>query len=160
MIELYEYDGQLYPDYLKRGNAARFIAPVAAQFCVGRGIDVGCGKWPIEGAIPWDKSYYQEADALPNETFDYVFSSHCLEHVNDPIAVLEHWRSRLRTGGTLFLYLPHPQMRYWLPEHCAKHRHAWTPLRMVEIIEALGFERVLYSERDMAWSFAVVGFKA
>lgn len=154
------YRGELYPDYLRHGNACRFIAPVAKQFCKGFGYDVGCGDWPLDGAVPIDLKRGGDAMALPQGSLvDYVFSSHCLEHLANPIAALEHWRSRLRRGGILFLYLPHPDMVYWRPEICRKHLHSWTPEQMAEIVQELGFEKVMHSERDMAWSFAVVGRK-
>jgi hypothetical protein len=31
---------------------------------------------------------------------------------------------------------------------------------MAEILRELGFVNVMHSERDLAWGFAVVGFKA
>lgn len=155
------YRNGLFPEYLRHGNACRFIAPAAREFCKGVGFDVGCGDWPLEGATPIDLKRGGDAMALPaGPLVDFVFSSHCLEHLPDPIAALEHWRSRLRRGGVLFLYLPHPDMIYWRPQHCRKHLHAWTPEQMAEIVGDLGFDRVLHSERDMAWSFAVVGRKA
>jgi len=158
-VELYNYKGGVYPDYLKRGNAARFIEPVAFQFCSGQGLDVGCGRWPLTGAQGIDIKNGGDAYRLPVGPWDYIFSSHCLEHLENPVKALEHWKSKLKSGGTLFLYLPHPEMAYWLPQNCAKHLHTWDPISMKHLVEDLGFERVLYSERDLAWSFAVVGFK-
>jgi SAM-dependent methyltransferase len=155
---IYEYKGVLFPDYLKTGNACQHIAATAAHFCQGNGLDVGAGKWPLPGATPHDRSGQLDALELPHGPFDYVFSSHCLEHLPNPIAALEHWKTRLRPGGVLFLYLPHPDMTYWKPQNCRKHLHSWTPSQMAEIVSDLGFENVIHSERDMAWSFAVVGF--
>ena len=155
---IYTYRGKIYPDYLKQWNAHQFIAPVAKKFCNGKGMDVGPGQWPLEGSIPWDVDKGHHAEALPEGPFDYIFSSHCLEHVTNPVAVLEHWKSRLKESGVLFLYLPHPDMEYWLPQNNKKHLHAWTPLQMKKLVEDVGFVDVLYSERDMGWSFSVVGF--
>ena len=136
-MELYEYAGQLYPDYLKRGNAMQFVAPFAKQFCHGRGLDVGAGKWVLPGAHAVELTDGGDAYALPGRDWDFIFSSHCLEHLHNPIRALEHWLSKLRGGGTLFLYLPHPSMSYWLPENCAKHLHSWTPERMAAIVEKM-----------------------
>lgn len=155
---VYLYKDELFPAYLKTGNACQFIAPVARHFCRGHGLDIGAGRWPLEGAIPVDRQNGDDVLALPFGSLDFVFSSHCLEHLDDPIAALRHWKSLLRPGGVLFLYLPHPSMQYWLPQNCAKHRHAWWPEDMAQIVADLGFENVIRSERDMAWSFAVVGF--
>lgn len=155
---LFEYRGQLYPDYIRRGNAMRFVQPFAAQFCRGKGLDIGAGEWCLPGAVGVDVKHGGDALDLPPGPWDYIFSSHALEHLNDPIAALEHWRSRLRPGGILMAYLPHPEMRYWRPESCRKHRHMWWPADAAEMVSALGFENVIHSERDLAWSFAVIGF--
>ncbi len=156
---LYTFEGELFPDYLKRGNACQFITPTALHFCKGTGVDVGAGAWPLPGAIPVDVSNEYSAMSLPAGPFDFVFSSHCLEHLFDPVAALEHWRERLKPSGVLFLYLPHPAMLYWRPEHCRKHRHLFHPEDVTRTVSRLGFESVIHSERDLAWSFAVVGFK-
>jgi len=155
---IFEYGGAIYPDYLKTGNACQHIIPAAKHFCRGIGLDVGAGKWPLPGARPIDATRGGDAMALPEGIWDYVFSSHCAEHLADPVAAIEHWKTRIRPGGTLFLYLPHPDMRYWRPEHCRKHRHLFYPADVADMLRALGFVNVLHSERDMAWSFAVVGF--
>ena len=159
MSALFEYRGAKYPEYLKHGNAMQYIAPVAAQFCRGHGLDVGAGKWPLPGAQPVEHANGGDALALPEGAFDFVFSSHCLEHLADPVAALEHWRSRLRPGGVLFLYLPHPDMRYWRPQLCRKHRHIFWPRDTAEMLTDLGFVDVIFGERDLAWSFAVVGWR-
>ena len=154
---IFEYRGQLFPEYIKHGNACQHIAATALQFCKGRGLDVGAGKWPLPGSIPVDVKDGGDAMELPHGVYDYVFSSHCLEHVENPIAALEHWKDRLRPGGVLFLYLPHPDMGYWKPQNCRKHLHSWRPEEMAEILRDLGFSNVIYSLRDLAWGFAVVG---
>jgi SAM-dependent methyltransferase len=155
---IFEYRGSLYPEYLKHGNACRFIAPTALEFCTGRGLDVGAGHWPLPGAQAVELRDGGDAMNLPEGEFDYVFSSHCLEHLPDPVAALEHWKTRIKPGGVLFLYLPHPDMRYWRPQHCRKHRHMFWPKDTAEMLSDLGFVNVIHGERDMAWSFAVVGF--
>lgn len=156
---IFEYKGRLYPEYLKHGGACHFIAPVALHYCRGEGLDVGCGRWPLEGAIGVDLKDGGDALALPEGPYDFVFSSHCLEHLVDPVAALEHWKTRLKPGAPLFLYLPHPDMEYWLPQNCRKHLHSWRPEAIAKLLTDLGFVGVLASERDLVWSFAVVGFR-
>jgi SAM-dependent methyltransferase len=157
---IFDYKGKLYPEYIKHGNACQFIAPFALQFCKGFGLDIGAGKWPLPGAVPIDLSNGSDAMKLIGVVnYDYIFSSHCLEHLSNPVAALEHWKARLLPGGVLFLYLPHPDMEYWLPQNNRKHLHSWMPKDMARLVEDLGFTNVIHSERDLAWSFAVVGFK-
>jgi len=155
---LFEYKGDLYPTYLRDGNAIQFIAPIASKFCRGSGLDVGCGKWPFPGAVPVELKDGGDAYALPDGVFDYVLSSHCLEHLSDPVAALEHWKTRLRPGGVLVLYLPHPDQKYWRPANCRKHRHIFWPKDTADMLRDLGFIDVIHSERDLAWSFAMIGF--
>jgi hypothetical protein len=97
---IYEYKGDIYPEYLKKGNACQYIAPVALQFCKGRGVDVGCNQWPLDGAVGVELKDGGDAmrlpynDHRPEGTWDYVFSSHCLEHIENWRAALIHWQSR------------------------------------------------------------------
>lgn len=158
MSAVFEYRGQLYPEFIKHGNACQFVTPIALQFCRGEGLDIGAGRWPLPGARPIELKDGGDAMDLPLGPFDFVFSSHCLEHLTNPVAALEHWKSRLKPGGVLFLYLPHPAMTYWLPQFCRKHLHAWRPEDMAQIVRDLGFVDVIHSERDLACGFSVVGF--
>lgn len=158
-MNLYEYRGQLYPGYLKDGNACRFVDAYAQQFCQGYGVDVGAGNWPLPFAVPVEIKDGGDAMNLPGGPFDYVFSSHCLEHLPNPVAAIEHWQSKLKIGGVLFLNLPHPEMTYWRPENCRKHLHMFWPRDVVSMLETLGFKNIINSERDLSWSFQVVGYK-
>ena len=60
----------------------------------GRGIDIGCGPDPVtEDARRFDK---EDGDAnriseFVHDQFDFVYSSHCLEHMRDPKAALLEW---------------------------------------------------------------------
>jgi SAM-dependent methyltransferase len=158
MDKTFLYRDKRYPTYLRTGNAMQFIMHTARQFCVGTGLDVGAGRWPLPGAIPIDIKNGEDAMALPLGHYDFIFSSHCLEHLPNPVAALEHWQSRLRYRGTLFLYLPHWEMEYWRPENCRKHLHSFEPAKMAALLGELGFDDIMYGERDLAWSFSVVGF--
>lgn len=160
MSTVFEYQGATYPEYLKHGNAMQFIEPVAKHFCRGYGLDIGCGAWPLKTARPIDLKRGEDALELPAGQWEYIFSSHCLEHLPNPVAAIEHWKTRLVDGGVMFLYLPHPDMRYWRPENCRKHLHLFWPADVAAMLKALGFVDVIHSERDMAWSFAAIGRKA
>ena len=155
---IFAYRGRLYPEYIRDGNACRFILPMAEHFCKGQGLDVGAGRWPLPGSEPVELINGGDAMSLPVGKFDYIFSSHMLEHLPNPVAALEHWKTRLKPGGVLFLYLPHPDMEYWLPQNNHKHLHAWMPEVMEQMVRDLGYVNVIRSERDLAWGFAVVGF--
>lgn len=155
---VFGYKGVRYPEYLKHGNAMQFILPTAQYFCRGKGLDIGAGKWPFPGAVPVEASNGGDAMDLPLGSWDFIFSSHCLEHLANPVAAVEHWRTRLKPQGVLFLYLPHPDMIYWRPENCRKHLHMFYPAELAKMLRTLGFTEVLHGERDLTWSFATVAF--
>lgn len=163
---IYEYNGKQYPLYLKEWNAKRAVEWAAGFFCVGDGVDVGAGANPLPGSMPVDlgPSPYHALNLPQNENredglWQYVFSSHCLEHIPNAHAALSHWVDRLVPGGCLFLYLPHHDMEYWRPENCHKHVHSFTPSRVAEMVRAVGLIDVIQSERDLYWSFSTVGWK-
>jgi len=81
-----------------------------------RKLQIGPGKAYFPG---WDNvdifsnvraDLYASALALPYEpeTFDLLYSSHVLEHINRnmTVAALSHWHSLLRKGGVLRLAVP------------------------------------------------------
>lgn len=157
---VYCYKGVLYPDYLKRGNANKFIEPFAKELCKGNGLDIGgVGDWAFPGAKAINIVNNDGWDAynLPDEKYDYIFSSHTLEHLPDYVKALTYWKEHLADDGVLFLYLPHPDMEYWLPQNDRKHFHSFRPEEMHKLLEDLGFKYVFHNERDLYWSFAVVG---
>jgi len=46
-------------------------------------------------------------ESLPSAKYDFVASSHMLEHSANPLAVLFGWKRLLKEGGRLLLVLPH-----------------------------------------------------
>lgn len=157
---LFKYKGRLYPSYIKTGNAAKYVVPFAKEFCKGAGLDIGgFFKWTFPGAIPINTVIKDKWDAynLPDKQYDYIFSSHTLEHLPDCVKALEYWKKHLKSEGVLFLYLPHPDMEYWLPQNNRKHLHSFYPKDIHRLLEDIGFSCVLSSDRDLYWSFAVVG---
>lgn len=161
------YQGELFPDYLHMGGASHLIARVAQQHCVGRGADVGAGLWPLPGATPvdiWRGPGAQRSieEFAPGE-LDYVFSSHCLEHIEDWAGALARWTELVRPGGVIFLYLPHPDCKIWKPGSAfVGDAHVWSPSPPVikEALEQRGFEiRASDDGPDHYMSFFVCGEK-
>ncbi len=156
----YTYKGKVYPSYLKGGNAVSYVAAFAKEFCRGEGLDVGGYlDWTLPGARAVNVTNNDGYDAynLPPGQYDYIFSSHCLEHVPDYVRALQTWKAALKAGGVLFLYLPHPDMEYWLPQNNPKHLHLFHPADVEKLLTDLGFATVLRSERDLYWAFSVIG---
>ena len=145
------------------GNAALFAIHYAHYFCNGKGYDIGCMKeeWSLPGSIPIDMDFDDpyHADNLPEGEVDYIFSSHCLEHVPDWAGTLLYWTEKLCDGGILFLYLPHYDQKYWRPWNNRKHKHAFVPEVLVDFMEETGYTNIFSSQRDLNHSFIVVGEK-
>lgn len=159
----YEFSGDLYPEYLHIGNAMSFIKPKAQQFCQGKGIDVGADQWPFPGAIPVRNEIHQNAlklDSISDDSLDYVFSSHCLEHLHDWKKALVLWITKLKKSGTLFIYLPHISNKMWHPGGVwGGPGHKWSPTLeiLIPFFKSHGLEIIDYStDRDEYWSFYIV----
>ncbi len=103
-----------------QGEESLKIFELLVPYTRGRGLDVGCGKkatFPHMTGVDDGKDYggarvtdiKAEADDLPfkDGSQDFVFSSHCLEHMEDYRATLKEWWRVLKPGGHLALYLPH-----------------------------------------------------
>lgn len=162
------YEGEFYPDYLHMGGASHLVARVAAEFCEGRGADVGAGLWPLPGAIPVDvwrgPGAQRSIEEFEAGELDYVFSSHCLEHIEDWQGALDQWSDLVRPGGTIFLYLPHPESKIWAPGSAfVGDAHVWAPSPSIvkEALGERGFEiRAFDDGPDHYMSFYVCGKKA
>ena len=79
------------------------------QILAGKGLDIGAGADPIAPtAQVFDLQHGDAAriDEFLNDSYDYVFSSHCLEHMRDPTDALRRWWSLVRPGGHLILIVP------------------------------------------------------
>lgn len=83
-----------------------------ARILRGAGIDVGSGTDPLPGARPWD---VQDGDGarlatVPDDSLDYVHSSHALEHMSDPATALKNWIRVVRPGGHVVVVVPDEDM--------------------------------------------------
>ncbi len=102
-----------------KANTRRSKHPEYAQkYLVGHGIDIGCGDdnvgqhrdlYPkILSCRGWD---LEDGDAqylknIEDNTYDFVHSSHCLEHMTIPSTALYHWLRVLKHGGHAVIIIP------------------------------------------------------
>jgi len=164
MIKIIEYKGNTYPAFQAEGNAAQFAIPYAKHVCIGKGVDVGCNRleWSYPGSIPVDPIINgYSALEFPNDAneLDYIFSSHCLEHVEDWVGVLDYWKTRLKLGGTIFLYLPDYSQVYWRPWNNRKHINILSPIIMKDYLEDRKFINIFISQVDLNNAFMVMAQK-
>lgn len=165
-MELIEYKERVYPKLQSEGYASRYAFPFAEKLCIGNGMDVGCSKirWSFPGSLPIDISLSDEWDAmnLPDhkEGWDYIFSSHCLEHLNDWVGALNYWHSKLKPGATLFLYLPDcDHQEYWQPMSNRKHCNWLRPDMLKKYFEFGGWKNIFVTGHDLNYSFYAVAEK-
>jgi SAM-dependent methyltransferase len=75
----------------------------------GRVLDIGAGPDPVTpGAVVFDVEH-GDANCITSfepESFDLVYSSHCLEHLYDPRSTILNWWSLVKPGGHLFVIVP------------------------------------------------------
>lgn len=167
-MELIEFNGKKYPKFQASGFAARFAWPYALGVLLERGykhgFDIGCGRkeWALHGSIPIDVNFHDGFDAfrlptedLPNRQADYIFSSHCLEHLDRWVDVLDYWTQTLRPGGVLFLYLPHYDQEYWRPWNNRKHKNIFTPEIIEDYLKHAGYINIFKSGVDLNSSFMI-----
>jgi len=162
-MNILTYKGRDYPHFQAEGNASQFAIPFAKHFCKGYGIDVGCNRqeWCFPGAIGVDLNFKDGNTAYSFEykDLDYVYSSHCLEHLPDWVTALDYWTANLKPGGVLFLYLPHYNQEYWRPFNNRKHIHMFSVESIRDYMIDRGYINVFHSDRDMNDSFMIVGEK-
>lgn len=99
---------------MRRLSDSRFIT----RYFVGDGIDIGAGGDPVSNyreffpgmktVRDWDlpDGDAQFMASVPNNSFDWVHSSHCLEHMHDPMEALKNWSRILKPGGHMILLVP------------------------------------------------------
>lgn len=88
------------------------------KYFVGDGIDIG-GKpdpltlykefFPLAGTIrtwDWDDGDAQYLAGVNEGTLDFIHSSHCLEHLVNPVEGLINWLNTIREGGHLIITVP------------------------------------------------------
>ncbi len=128
----WEFEQRFYPDYLFVGGASFAIHRAALRHCSGNGLDIGAGLWPLPGAVAVDLTrgpgHGRTLDDFRAGSQDFVFSSHCLEHIEAWQDALRVWVAKLKPGGRLFLYLPHPTCGIWRPgSPFVGDGHKWAP---------------------------------
>ncbi|MGH9163755.1 MAG: class I SAM-dependent methyltransferase [Vicinamibacteraceae bacterium] len=140
----------------------------------GRLLDVGCGDgsrlarlrregWDVHGldvdpvsARRARERYGLDVQLGPLETapyeqgsFDTIISSHVIEHVHEPLAVLRQAHRLLKAGGRLVAVTPNVAslgharyIEHWLGLDPPRHLHLFSPASLEALARAAGFTEV------------------
>ena len=152
----------------------------------GKGIDIGAGTDPIRENV----RRFDVEDGDANEIlrhvdgqFDFVFSAHCLEHMEDPASALQGWFQLVKPGGYLILVVPDEDLYeqgYWPSVFNPDHKWTFTirrdrnrsprscnvadlmgSLNNAELVSMdvhdVGYDRRLLSTRPWPRKVAVIG---
>jgi len=102
------------------------------KYLKGTGIDIGCGNDPLEipngEVIPWDEKDgdAQVINTIADRQLDFVYSSHCLEHVDNPYKALQNWIRICKPDGFIYVIVPDFELyeKKRIPSiHNKHHRH-------------------------------------
>jgi 2-polyprenyl-3-methyl-5-hydroxy-6-metoxy-1,4-benzoquinol methylase len=146
----------------------RLVARIAAEVTLpptGRLLDIGCGNgaflrafakahpgWSLVGtewadtnrdtveAIPGVERLYVGADALdrvPGQ-FDIISLIHALEHIRQPVEMLQAVRTRLADAGLLFIEIPNAASNPF-DLLVADHASHFSPSTLAAAVERAGF---------------------
>ena len=82
------------------------------RYLIGKGIDIGAGDdslYILNGSVrSYDKrdGNAQFMAEIADATYDFVYSSHCLEHMPDVQLALRNWVRIIKPGGILYVVVP------------------------------------------------------
>ncbi|MDB6055812.1 MAG: methyltransferase family protein [Verrucomicrobiales bacterium] len=90
-------------------KSRKLWGPLEFAILTGSGIDIGCGPDPVTPNVY--KFDVQDGDAneitkYVHDQFDFVYASHCLEHMHRPDKTLLEWWKLVKPGGHLFFMVP------------------------------------------------------
>ena len=133
------------------------------RFFSGEGIDIGGKPDPlslhrhifplVKSVRTWD---LEDGDAqfmsnVEDSTFDFVYSSHTLEHMRDPFIAIKNWFRILKPGGHMVLSVPDEDLYEqgdFKNSFNRHHRHTFTifkseswsekSINLTNLVESLG----------------------
>lgn len=135
----------------QRSHLDRLFNGFYNRYMSGKGLDIGYkgsvkdAEPVLPSAIGVDMDYPGYNGSIlpfPDSSQDYVFASHVLEHIYNPIETIEEWFRVLKTGGYLVICVPHKYLyekKLDLPsQYNEDHKRFYTPgLLLNEIDVAL-----------------------
>lgn len=90
------------------------------------GIDFGGYKGPIGGYTKViDILLNNSLDDVEDDSLDYIFTSHCLEHIPKVEPIVETMFKKLKAGGKLIVLVPSFKKEVWRSYYAPDHLHTF-----------------------------------
>ncbi len=125
----------------KTENKQAFLLPESAlahKYCIGKGLEIGGSARNPFGLSTLNVDFTDSMDTafkkeevnlygkalkvdivangdnipLPDESQDFIVSSHVIEHFPNPIKALVEWDRLVRPGGVIFMIVPHKKRTF------------------------------------------------
>lgn len=143
----------------------------------GKGIDIGCGPDKLiieEGSVDsWDLSNGDAMlmEGVADKSYDFVYSSHCLEHLKDVEISLLNWVRLIKKGGYLYFVVPeyvlyekmkwppifnldHKQtFSYYITKDQVKRENHYHGTDVANILKKLGMEILIVNLEDKNFNY-------
>lgn len=146
------------------------------KYLIGKGIDIGCGKDPVTpDCMQWDieQGDAQRMDGLDPESFDWVFSSHCIEHMRNVHEAIHNWWALVKEGGYMVIICPDEDLyeqHVWPSVFNDDHKftftidkwQSWSPtsLNFFDLIKNLPNHKVISLETlDDGYDYSMEGVR-
>jgi SAM-dependent methyltransferase len=112
----------------------RLLTEAEQRALSGKGLDIGAGDDPVRPDVQRFDVEHGDANRVTAfvtdlESFDYVYSSHCLEHMHDPAVALADWWKLVKPGGTMMVIVPDEDLYeqgYWPSIFNSDHKATFT----------------------------------
>jgi ubiquinone/menaquinone biosynthesis C-methylase UbiE len=119
------------------------------KYFSGLGIDIGCGSAPLpiqchHWDLPEGDATYMEG--VEDNYYDWVYSSHCLEHLDSPVRAIENWWRILKPGGHLIVVVPDLYLYergQWPSPNTKSHKQYFTMTRLMGLVATLQGAQVM-----------------
>jgi SAM-dependent methyltransferase len=170
---------------------------LAHKYCIGKGLEIGGSAHNPFGLNTLNVDYSDSVDtiskkneirfcgkalrvdivangdeiSLPDQSHDFIVSSHIIEHFTNPIKALIEWDRLVNPGGVIFMIVPHKERTFEKERQCTslehliedyrnnntqphgkpyEHEHCWITETFVELI------RYMIAKLYMGWKIAEV----
>ncbi len=180
-----DYDNEILEQIFRVRRETSNIFPITKDYCVGSGVDFGCESDPhpfaqrLVDMNPEVENLYGTTHSVhirdinagfpdwEDDSLDFAYTSHCIEHLRNPINFIKECTRIVRPGGNIVIVGPHEDW-YWPvghpdanPDH-SKYNWSLSPRKIVKWFKAACNVSIIHiSEHGYPenWSWCVVARK-